>query len=74
MVNAIFLIEIPSIIEFLVFSDILNKIIRFFAKYNITGEKAKDFCLVANLIRDKSYLTLEGLDRIRDIKANMRFS
>lgn len=57
------------------FSDILNKIIPFFAEHNIIGEKAKDFndfCLVANLIKDKSHLTPEGLDKIRDIKANMR--
>ena len=46
-------------------------------EHNIIGEKAKDlndFCLVANLIKDKSHLTSEGLDRIRDIKANMHSS
>jgi len=46
-------------------------------EHNIIGEKAKDlndFCLVVNLIKDKSHLTSEGLDRIRDIKANMRSS
>jgi hypothetical protein len=59
------------------FSDVFNKIIPFFAEHNIIGEKTKDFndfCLVANLIKDKSHLTPEGLDKIRDIKTKMRSS
>lgn len=78
MVNAIFLIENPPYFRVVFsFSDIFNRIVPFFAEHNIIGEKAKDFddfCLVANLIKDKSHLTSEGLDRIRDIKANMRSS
>jgi len=55
------------------FSDILNKIIPFFDKYKIIGEKVKDFedfKLTAELIKDKAHLISEGLEKIRKIKIN----
>ncbi len=55
-------------------SDILDKIIPFFAKYPIIGVKAKDFedwCLIAQLMRDKKHLTRLGFKEILKIKAEM---
>jgi hypothetical protein len=55
-------------------SDIADKIIPFFVKYPIKGVKAKDFadfCLVAELMKNKVHLTEEGLSKIRLIKAGM---
>lgn len=55
-------------------SDINQKIITFFSKYPILGEKAKDFkdfCFVADIVNKKGHLTKEGLDLICQIKANM---
>lgn len=49
------------------FSNIL-KVISIFQKYSITGVKAKnskDFCEVAELMKTKSHLTLEGLTKIK---------
>lgn len=46
------------------FSDIVEKIIPSFQKYNIKGEKWKDFmnfCEVAELMKAKKHLTKEGL-------------
>jgi len=54
------------------FSDIKDKIITFFIKYPIIGNKLKDFqyfSKVAQLIENKSHLTKEGFDQIRNIKA-----
>jgi hypothetical protein len=56
------------------FSDIANIIIPFFKKHPIPGVKSKDFndfCLVAELIKNKEHLTEEGLNRIRKIKTGM---
>ena len=55
-------------------SDINEKIIPFFKKYPILGVKSKDFeswCEVADIMKHKKHLTLEGLDQIRKIKAGM---
>jgi hypothetical protein len=55
-------------------SDITDRIIPFFKKYPIQGVKLKDFhdfCLVAELMKNKAHLTEEGLNRIRLIKAGM---
>lgn len=52
-------------------SDITDKIIPFFLKYNILGVKAKDFidwCKAAELIKEKKHLTPEGLAEIKLIK------
>lgn len=53
---------------------LIEKLIPFFDKYQILGEKAKDyenFKQVAMLIKNKSHLTSEGLKIIRKIKSNM---
>lgn len=55
-------------------SDISEKIIPFFKKYPIIGVRSKDFkdfCIVADLMKEKKHLTPEGLDQIRKIKASM---
>ena len=55
-------------------SDILNIIIPFFVKYPILGIKAldfADFCKVAELMKTKAHLTLDGLEEIRLIKEGM---
>jgi len=56
------------------FLDLTDKIIPFFKKYPIMGEKYlnfEDFCRVAELIKDKKHLTEKGLQEIRLIKAGM---
>jgi hypothetical protein len=55
-------------------TDITIKIIPFFKVNLILGEKLKDFedfCIVAQILKDKNHLTQEGLDLIREIKARM---
>jgi len=55
-------------------ADIIEKIIPFFDKYPILGEKAKDFedfKRVALMIQSGEHLTLNGLEQIRPIKARM---
>lgn len=66
----------PNLCEFVVQSNLalIEKIIPFFNKQNILGIKQKDFndwCKVADLIKNKSHLTKEGLDMIKQIKAGM---
>ena len=56
------------------FKDIVEKIIPFFQKYKIRGVKALDFsnwCLVADMMKQKKHLTAEGLEKIKQIKAGM---
>lgn len=56
------------------FEDLTKKIIPFFEKYPIQGEKFLDyldFVKVIKLMKNKAYLTEEGLDKIRKIKAGM---
>jgi hypothetical protein len=56
------------------FSDIVEKIIPFFNQYPIQGVKHLDyldFCQVAELIKQKKHLTVEGLEQIKQIKARM---
>lgn len=55
-------------------SDLLNKIIPFFKEFPILGVKAKDFedwCLVAEMVKQKQHLNPEGLEKIRKIKRGM---
>lgn len=55
-------------------NDILSKIIPFFKNHPIIGVKSKnfeDFCLVANLIKNKEHLTVEGINKIKLIKSRM---
>jgi hypothetical protein len=56
------------------FTEIENKIIPFFVKYPIAGIKLldfKDFGKVANIIKEKGHLTIEGRDAILKIKEGM---
>lgn len=56
------------------YSDLTEKIIPFFDKYPIYGDKAKDFedfKRVALLMQSKAHLTREGLEQIRKIKSEM---
>lgn len=62
--------------EFLVekYSDIRDKIIPLFEKYPLYGIKKEnylDFKKVSELINNKSHLTLEGLEQIKQIKSGM---
>jgi hypothetical protein len=62
--------------EFIVekYSDIRDKIIPFFEKYPLYGIKKEnylDFKKVSELINNKSHLTLEGLEQIKQIKSGM---
>nr|QCW06898.1 hypothetical protein [Drechslerella brochopaga] len=53
------------------FSDITEKIIQFFHKYPLLGEKSKDFkdfCQVAELMKTKAHLSEQGLNQIIKIK------
>ena len=56
------------------FSDLTNKIIPILQKYPLQGEKLVDyfdFVKVVELMKNKSHLTEEGLNQIREIKASM---
>lgn len=56
------------------YSDLTYKIIPFFKKYPILGEKSKDFsdlCQAGELMKTKTHLTLDGLDKIRKLKFGM---
>jgi hypothetical protein len=55
-------------------SDINEKIIPFFIKYPVQGKKFLDFqdwCKVADMMKEKKHLTIEGLNEIRKIKAGV---
>lgn len=73
-------IEIPSTrseqVKFVVykFSDIFEKIIPFFQRHSLQGIKSmdyKDFCQVANIVKEKSHLTPEGIKAIKSLKSGM---
>lgn len=54
--------------------DINSRIIPFFEKYPILGEKSlnfEDFCQVSRLMTNRDHLTEIGLDQIRKIKGGM---
>lgn len=56
------------------FADIDSKFIPFFKEYLIQGEKYLgflDWCKVFELIKNKEHLTVEGLNKIQGINANM---
>ena len=56
------------------FSDLTDKIIPFFKEYCILGVKSedfKDFCRVADLMRENKHRNPEGIDQIRQIKVGM---
>ena len=54
--------------------NIISKVIPFFSKYPLFGVKSKDFQdfkQVAILINNKDHLTVNGLEKIRQIKTGM---
>ena len=56
------------------FKDIDKKILPFFTKYLIKGNKSQDFqdfCQAVEIIKNKEHLTVEGLNKIRVIKEGM---
>jgi hypothetical protein len=56
------------------FNDIYTKIIPFFNKYRLESIKSKDFedfCKVADIMFKNEHKTLEGINKIIEIKANM---
>lgn len=55
-------------------SDILEKIIPFFSKHSLHGDKVNDFNdfkKAALLMENKAHLTLEGLEELKTIKSGM---
>jgi hypothetical protein len=59
------------------FTDLYEKILPFFQKYQIQGIKLKDyldFISALDLLKNKAHLTPSGLDQIRKIKAGMNRS
>ena len=56
------------------FSDIWDKIIPLFKNHEIRGIKREDFedwIKVAEIIKSRTHLTEEGIDKIREIKSGM---
>jgi len=56
------------------FSDIWEKILPFFSKFEVLGVKSLDFqkwCKVCEIVKSKGHLTNEGFNQIREIKASM---
>lgn len=63
-----------GVFELAGFKDIENKIIPFFKKHKIQGEKSEDFkrfCRVAEIVKAKDHLTLKGLEEIKKLKSEM---
>lgn len=56
------------------FDNLINKLIPFFESYPLLGAKAldfNDFCIIAELIKNKAHLNLQGLEEIIKIKEGM---
>ena len=56
------------------FSDVINKIIPFFHNYPLLGVKYmdyQDFVKVANIMKEKGHLTIDGLKKIKSLKSGM---
>jgi hypothetical protein len=54
--------------------DLFDKIIPLFKNYELHGIKKydfEDFCKVAEIVKAKGHLTLEGVEEIQKIKAGM---
>jgi hypothetical protein len=54
--------------------DIFEKIIPFFKKNPLMGKKKKDFeyfCQAAEIFRKKNHLSLEGINKLREIQSKM---
>lgn len=56
-------------------SDIRDKLVPFFKKYPLRGKKKKDFALFCKALEEvfekKRHLTLEGIERLREIRRFM---
>lgn len=55
-------------------SDLTGKVIPLFLKHPIRGIKSKDFedfCKVASILKEKGHLTIEGINKIKEIKEGM---
>jgi hypothetical protein len=53
---------------------LIDKVIPFFLEHPILGIKFQDFhdfCLAAEIMKEKRHLTIEGLNEIREIKGKM---
>jgi hypothetical protein len=53
------------------FHDISEKVIPFFKRYPLQAKKSESFdkfCLVAEIIEQKEHLTVEGIEKIRNLK------
>lgn len=66
----------PNAVVFVVykFSDIYNTVIPFFRRYSLQGVKLldfNDFCVIANLVKNKEHLRIEGVEKIKNIKSQM---
>ena len=66
----------PNTVVFVVykFSDLYNKVIPLFNRYPLQGVKLldfNDFCVIANLVKNKKHLTIEGVEKIKNIKSKM---
>lgn len=58
----------------LTLAGITDKIIPFFKKYPIQGAKSlnfTDFCLAAEIMKEKGHLTPKGLEEVQKIKEGM---
>jgi hypothetical protein len=56
------------------FDSLINKLIPFFVSYPLLGVKAldfNDFCIIAELIKNKAHLNPQGLGEIIKIKEGM---
>lgn len=56
------------------FTENYETIIPFFCKYSIIGVKKQDFekwCSIAEIIKNKNHLTIEGFDLVCHIKSGM---
>lgn len=66
-----------ALLQFKNNSDIKNKVIPFFSKYQILGVKQfdfEDFKLVAELVKNKEHLNIKGLNKIKKIAEGMNLS
>lgn len=54
--------------------EIFDKVIPFFKKYPMIGKKQKDFvffCQAAEIFKRKEHLSMEGINRLREIQSKM---
>lgn len=57
-------------------SDLVEKVIPFFEKYNLRGNKRSDFDIwkkVVYMVKNKEHLTQEGVKKIMELRASMNY-